>query len=158
MVLVFVTLNAAPSRLEKIIFNAASGKILCTFPGLKQTCLACRGTCSGVHNDETLLQHDETSCTIMSMNTRIGGFPDDVAKWYLLIYNLASLPSEDEDGRIAMLDRLSSIEPTTHLYRHHLRWGLERLDTGASDWLLLSSEFLSGLPSECMWSASAAAT
>ena len=56
-------------------------------------------------NDETLSQHDETSCTIMSMNTRIGGFPDDVAKWCLLIYNSSSLGSEDEGGRIAMLGR-----------------------------------------------------
>ena len=94
----------------------------------------------------------------MSMNARMGGFPDDVSKWCLLIYNSASLLSEDEGGRIAMSDRLSSIEPTTHLYRRHLLWSLERLDTGASDWLLLSSEFLSCLPSECMWSASTEAT
>jgi len=102
--------------------------------------------------------NDETFRTIMSINARMGGFPDDVSKWCLLIYNSASLLSEDEGGRIAMSDRLSSIEPTTHLYRSHLLWSLERLNTGASDWLLLSSEFLSCLPSECMWSASTAAT
>ena len=99
--------------------------------------------------DETLSPHDETPCTIMSMNARMGGFPDEVAKRCLLIYSSASLPSEDEGGRIAMSDRLSSIEPTTHLYRRYLREVLERLDTGVSDWLLLSSEILSGLLAEC---------
>ena len=98
--------------------------------------------------DETLTPHDEAPCTIMSMNARMGGFPDEVAKRCLLIYSSASLPSEDEGGRIAMSDRLSSIEPTTHLYRRYLREVLERLDTGADDWLLLSSEILSGLLAE----------
>ena len=54
--------------------------------------------------DETLSPHDETPCTIMSMNARMGGFPDEVAKRCLLIYSSASLPSEDEGGRIAMSD------------------------------------------------------
>ena len=98
--------------------------------------------------DETLSPHDEAPCTIMSMNARMGGFPDEVAKRCLLIYSSASLPSEDEGGRIAMSDRLSSIEPTTHLYRRYLREILERLDTEADDWLLLSSEILSGLLAE----------
>ena len=98
--------------------------------------------------DETLSPHDETPCTIMSMNARMGGFPDEVAKRCLLIYSSASLPSEDEGGRIAMSDRLSSIEPTTHLYRRYLREVLARLDTEADDWLLLSSEILSGLLAE----------
>lgn len=96
--------------------------------------------------DETLSQHDEILCTIMSMNVRIGGLPDEVAKWCLLIYSSASLPSEDEGGRIAMPDRQSSIELTTQFCRRHSWESLERLDTGASDWLLLSSEVLSGLP------------
>ena len=98
--------------------------------------------------DETLSPHDEAPCTIMSMNARMGGFPDEVAKRCLLIYSSASLPSEDEGGRIAMSDRLSSIEPTTHLYRRYLREVLARLDTKADDWLLLSSEILSGLLAE----------
>ena len=99
--------------------------------------------------DETLTTHDETPCTIMSMNARMGGFPDEVAKRCLLIYSSASLPSEDEGGRIAMSDRLSSIDPNTHLYRRYLRGVLERLDTDADDWLLLSSGVLSGLLAEC---------
>ena len=99
--------------------------------------------------DETLTPHDEAPCTIMSMNARMGGFPDEVAKRCLLIYSSASLPSEDEGGRIAMSDCLSSIDPTTHLYRRYLRRVLERLDTDAVDWLLLSSEVLSGLLTEC---------
>ena len=99
--------------------------------------------------DETLTPHDEAPCTIMSMNARMGGFPDEVAKRCLLIYSSASLPSEDEGGRIAMSDRLSSIDPNTHLYRRYLREVLERLDTDADDWLLLSSEVLSGLLAEC---------
>ena len=103
-------------------------------------------------------QHNETPCPIMSMNARTGGFPDEVAQWCLLIYGSASLPSEDEGGRIAMSDRLSSIEPTTYRYRRDLPDSLERLDTGASDWLLLSSEVLSGLRSECMWPAGAGET
>ena len=98
--------------------------------------------------DETLTPHDEAPCTIMSMNARMGGFPDEVAKRCLLIYSSASLPSEDEGGRIAMSDRLSSIEPTTHLYRRYLSAVLQRLDTEADDWLLLSSEVLSGLLAE----------
>ena len=98
--------------------------------------------------DETLSPHDEAPCTIMSMNARMGGFPDEVAKRCLLIYSSASLPSEDEGGRIAMSDRLSSIEPTTHLYRRYLSEALDRLDTEADDWLLLSSEILSSLLAE----------
>ena len=98
--------------------------------------------------DETLTPHDEAPCTIMSMNARMGGFPDEVAKRCLLIYSSASLPSEDEGGRIAMSDRLSSIEPTTHLYRRYLSAVLQRLDSEADDWLLLSSEVLSGLLAE----------
>ena len=86
--------------------------------------------------DETLTPHDEAPCTIMSMNARMGGFPDEVAKRCLLIYSSASLPSEDEGGRIAMSDRLSSIDPTTHLYRRYLQEVLDHLDTRrASDWL-----------------------
>ncbi len=99
--------------------------------------------------DETLSPHDETPCTIMSMNARMGGFPDEVAKRCLLIYSSASLPSEDEGGRIAMSDRLSSIEPTTHLYRRYLQEVLDHLDETASDWLMLSSEVLSKLLSMC---------
>ena len=99
--------------------------------------------------DETLSPHDETPCTIMSMNARMGGFPDEVAKRCLLIYSSASLPSEDEGGRIAMSDRLSSIEPTTHLYRRYLQEVLDHLDESASDWLMLSSEVLSRLLSAC---------
>ena len=99
--------------------------------------------------DETLSPHDESPCTIMSMNARMGGFPDEVAKRCLLIYSSASLPSEDEGGRIAMSDRLSSIEPTTHLYQRYLSEVLERLDDDAGDWLLLSSEVISGLLAEC---------
>ena len=90
--------------------------------------------------DETLTPHDEAPRTIMSMNARMGGFPDEVAKRCLLIYSSASLPSEDEGGRIAMSDRLSSIDPNTHLYRRYLQGVLERLDTDADDWLFLSSE------------------
>ena len=99
--------------------------------------------------DETLTADDETPCTIMSMNARMGGFPDEVAKRCLLIYRAASLPSEDDGGRIAMSDRLSAIDPNTHLYRRYLRGVLERLETDADDWLLLSSEVLSGLLAEC---------
>ena len=99
--------------------------------------------------DETLTPHDEAPCTIMSMNARMGGFPNEVAKRCLLIYSSASLPSEDDGGRIAMSDRLSSIDPNTHLYRRYLREVLGRLDTDADDWLLLSSEVLSGLLAEC---------
>ena len=99
--------------------------------------------------DETLSPHDETPCTIMSMNARMGGFPDEVAKRCLLIYSSASLPSDDEGGRIAMSDRLSSIEPTTHLYRRYLQEVLDHLDESASDWLMLSSEVLSRLLSAC---------
>ena len=99
--------------------------------------------------DETPAPHDETPCTIMSMNARMRGFPDEVAKRCLLIYSSASLPSEDEAGRIAMSDRLSSIEPTTHLYRRYLGEVLARLDTGGSDWLLLSSKILGEILVEC---------
>ena len=99
--------------------------------------------------DETLSPHDEAPCTILSMNARMGGFPDEVAKRCLLIYSSASLPSEDEGGRIAMSDRLSSIAPTTHLYRRYMRRVAERLDAEAGDWLLLSSEIVSNLLAEC---------
>ena len=98
--------------------------------------------------DETLSPHGETPCTVVSMNGRVGGFPDEVAKRCLLIYSAAALPSEDEGGRIAMSDRLSSIEPNTHLYRRYLRDVLERLDTGEGDWLYLSSDVLSGILAE----------
>ena len=108
--------------------------------------------------DETLSQHDETPCPITSMNARTGGFPDEVAKLCLLICGSTSLPSEAEGGRIAMSDRVSSIEPTTHLYRCDLPQSLERLDTGAGDGLLLSSRVPSGLASESMWPAGAGGT
>ena len=47
-----------------------------------------------------------------------------------------------------MSDRLSSIDPSTHLYRRYLRGVLERLHTDADDWLLLSSMVLSSLLAE----------
>ncbi len=100
--------------------------------------------------DETLQPHDEAPCMIVSMNARVGAFPDEIAKRCLLIYSSASLPSEDEDGRINMSDRLAKIEPTTHLYRLYLRRILERLDdAGGSDWLWLSSSVLSEFMIEC---------
>ena len=92
------------------------------------------------------------------MNARTGGLPDEVARWRLLVFASASLPSEDEGGRIAMSGRLSSTDPTTRRYRRDLPESLERLDTGASDWLLLSSQVLSGLPSGCMWPAGTGGT
>ena len=99
--------------------------------------------------DETLSPHEETPCIAVSMNARAGGFPDEIAKRCLLIYSSASLPSEDEGGRIAMSDRLSSMETTTHLYRRYLRDVLDRLEAGEDDWLLLSSKVLSGILAEC---------
>ncbi|MXX87884.1 MAG: hypothetical protein F4213_15210 [Boseongicola sp. SB0677_bin_26] len=99
--------------------------------------------------DETLPPHGETPCMVVSMNARVGAFPDEVAKRCLLIYSSASLPSEDEDGRIAMADRLATIEPTTHLYRRYLRMVLDRIDVDGGDWLRLSSEVLSGILIEC---------
>ncbi len=99
--------------------------------------------------DETLPPHDESPCMVVSMNARVGAFPDEVAKRCLLIYSSASLPSEDEDGRIIMSDRLAMIEPTTHLYRRYLNKVLDRLDAGESDWLRLSSEVVSGILAEC---------
>ncbi len=99
--------------------------------------------------DETLSPHDETPCTIVSMNARAGGFPDEIAKRTLLVYSSASLPSEDEGGRIAMSDRLSLLDPSTHLYRRYLREILEHLDAGATDWLLLSSKVICGILASC---------
>ena len=97
--------------------------------------------------DETVPAHDETPCTVVSMNARAGSFPDELAKRCLLIYSSASLPSDDESGRIAMSDRLNAIEPTTHLYRRYVHEVLGRLDAGAGDvdWLELSSRIVSGL-------------
>ena len=97
--------------------------------------------------DETLPAHDETPCTVVSMNARAGSFPDEIAKRCLLIYSSASLPSDDESGRIAMSNRLSAIEPTTHLYRRYVHEVLERLGAGAGDvdWLALSSGIVSEL-------------
>ncbi len=99
--------------------------------------------------DETLSPHEETPCMILSMNARIGAFPDEVSKRSLLIYSSASLPSEDEIGRITMSNRLSEITPTTHLYRYYLHRVLDHLDEDESDWLRLSSEILSGILSDC---------
>ena len=97
--------------------------------------------------DETLSPHDETPCTIVSMNARAGSVPDEIAKRCLLIYSSASLPSDDESSRIAMSNQLTAIEPTTHLYRRYVHEALERLHsgTGDTDWLLLSSRILSDL-------------
>ena len=97
--------------------------------------------------DETLPTLYETPCTVVSMDARAGSFPDGLAKRCLLIYNSASLPSDDESGRIAMSDRLSAIEPTTHLYRRYVHEVLGRLDAdaGAVDWLELSSRIVSEL-------------
>ena len=97
--------------------------------------------------DETLPSHDETPCMVVSMNARAGSFPDEIAKRCLLIYSSASLPSDDESGRIAMSNRLSAIEPTTHLYRHYVHEVLGRLGagTGDVDWLELSSRIVSEL-------------
>ena len=101
--------------------------------------------------DETLSPHDEAPCTIVSMNAKVGSFPDELAKRCLLIYSSASLPSDDESSRIAMSDRLSSIEPTTHLYRRYVQEAIERLHSSVheTDWLMLSSEILSGLLAGC---------
>ena len=101
--------------------------------------------------DETLSPHDEAPCTILSMNAKMGGFPDEIAKRCLLIYSAASLPSDDESSRIVMSNQLSSIEPTTHLYRRYVGEALERLPSNAqeTDWLLLSSQILSELLAGC---------
>ena len=97
--------------------------------------------------DETLSPHNEAPCTIMSMNAKVGSFPDEIAKRCMLIYSSASLPSDDEGSRIAISNRLYSIEPTTHLYRRYVGEVLERLhsDVQGPDWLLLSSHILSEL-------------
>ena len=97
--------------------------------------------------DETLSPHDEAPCTILSMNAKMGSFPDEIAKRCLLIYSAASLPSDDESSRIVMSNQLSSIEPTTHLYRRYVHEVLERLHANVqeTDWLLLSSQILSEL-------------
>ena len=101
--------------------------------------------------DETLSPHDEAPCTILSMNAKMGSFPDEIAKRCLLIYSAASLPSDDESSRIVMSNQLSSIEPATHLYRRYVHEVLERLDSNAheTDWLLLSSQILSELLAGC---------
>ena len=101
--------------------------------------------------DETLSQHDETPCAILSMNAKMGSFPDEIAKRCLLIYSAASLPSDDESSRIVMSNQLSSIEPTTHLYRRYVGEALERLPSSVqeTDWLLLSSQILSDLLADC---------
>ena len=101
--------------------------------------------------DETLSPHDEAPCTILSMNAKMGSFPDEIAKRCLLIYSAASLPSDDESSRIVMSNQLSSIEPTTHLYRRYVCEILERLHSNVHeiDWLLLSSQILSELLADC---------
>ena len=101
--------------------------------------------------DETLSAHDEAPCTIVSMNAKVGSFPDEIAKRCLLIYSAASLPSDDESSRIAMSNRLSALEPTTHLYRRYVHEALERLPSTLheTDWLLLSSQILSELLGGC---------
>ena len=101
--------------------------------------------------DETLSPHDQAPCTILSMNAKVGSFPDEIAKRCLLIYSAASLPSDDESSRIAMSNQLSSIEPTTHLYRRYVDEILERLDANVheADWLALSSQILSELLAGC---------
>ena len=101
--------------------------------------------------DETLSPHDEAPCTILSMNAKMGSFPDEIAKRCLLIYSAASLPSDDESSRIVMSNQLSSIEPTTHLYRRYVHEVLERLHSNVheTDWLLLSSQILSELLADC---------
>ncbi|MDD9982301.1 MAG: phospholipase D-like domain-containing protein [Gammaproteobacteria bacterium] len=101
--------------------------------------------------DETLSPHEESPCTVVSMNAKVGSFPDEIAKRCLLIYSAASLPSDDESSRIAMSNRLSAVEPTTHLYRRYVREVLERLpsDPRESDWLLLSSQILFELLAGC---------
>ena len=101
--------------------------------------------------DETLSPHDEAPCTILSMNAKMGSFPDEIAKRCLLIYSAASLPSDDESSRIVMSNQLSSIEPTTHLYRRYVHEVLERLRSNVheTDWLLLSSQILSELLASC---------
>ena len=101
--------------------------------------------------DETLSPHDEAPCTILSMNAKMGSFPDEIAKRCLLIYSAASLPSDDESSRIVMSNQLSSIEPTMHLYRRYVREVLERLDSNVheADWLALSSQILSDLLTDC---------
>ena len=101
--------------------------------------------------DETLSPHDEAPCTVVSMNAKVGSFPDEIAKRGLLIYSAASLPSDDESSRIAMSNRLSEIEPITHLYRRYVREALERLPSNVqeTDWLLLSSQILSELLAGC---------
>ena len=101
--------------------------------------------------DETLSPHDEAPCTILSMNAKMGSFPDEIAKRCLLIYSAASLPSDDESSRIVMSNQLSSIEPTTHLYRRYVHEVLERLPSNVheTDWLLLSSQILSELLADC---------
>ena len=79
-------------------------------------------------------------------------FPDEIAKRCLLIYSAASLPSDDESSRIVMSNQLSSIEPTTHLYRRYVHEILERLHSNVHeiDWLLLSlSQILSELLASC---------
>ena len=50
-----------------------------------------------------------------------------------------------------MSNQLSSIEPTTHLYRRYVHEVLERLHSNVheTDWLLLSSQILSELLADC---------
>ena len=97
--------------------------------------------------NETLCEHEEAPCTIMSMNAKAGVFPEEITKRCLLIYAAASLPGDQENKRIAMSNQLARVKPTTHLYRAYLRETIERMrgQTAGLDWLEVSSQIVAGL-------------
>ena len=97
--------------------------------------------------DETLCEHEEAPCTIMSMNAKAGAFPEEITKRCLLVYAAASLPGDQENKRIAMSNQLAGVKPTTQFYRAYLREAIERMrgETAGLDWLEVSSQIVADL-------------
>ena len=97
--------------------------------------------------DETLCEHEEAPCTIMSMNAKAGAFPEEITKRCLLVYAAASLPGDQENKRIAMSNQLARVKPTTQLYRAYLREAIERMrgETAGLDRPEVSSQIVVGL-------------
>ena len=96
---------------------------------------------------ETLCEHEEAPCTIMSMNAKAGAFPEEITKRCLLVYAAASLPGDQENKRIAMSNQLAGVKPTTQFYRAYLREAIERMrgETAGLDWLEVSSQIVADL-------------
>ncbi len=97
--------------------------------------------------DENPPPVEEYPCFILSMNSELKAFPDEIVKRSMMIYTTTALPSYKENLRHDLHLRIQQMRRDLggHLYRLYLSEAIERLkdDRLPDDWLAFSSSVIS---------------